>query len=369
MSARPLVFHFVERGDTSGFFPQLARWHDADQFEMVLGSLFEMDPHLRDEVEGMGVATWSAGARNRADYPRAALRLRRRLAEGVDIFHAHLFEPSLVGLTAARTRRLRTVSTRHHSNYHQRLRKPLHVRLDRLITRLSDEVIAVSEHTARVLIDDEGADPAHVHVVPNGIDVDRIVVSDEPTLSHLRADLAGGDDLVRLVLHPARFHPEKGHFELFEAMAEVQREAEFGVRLLLAGEGAFRHEYEARVADLGLRDVVTFLGFRNDIHDLMAVADLVVLPSLAEAFGLALLEAAWVGTPTVATDVGGLPEIVRSLGVGRLVEPQRPRRLADAILSELVDPYAADADVVRARIRDEYSFERLMRGYEEVYRS
>jgi len=366
--SRIRVFHVIEAGDTSGFFPQLARWHDRERFEITFATIYEVDPALREQLESMGVAVWNGGASSRAGLPLLAARLRSELSGAADIVHAHLFEPSLVGLGVARTLRLPTVSTRHHSNYHARMGKRWHVRLDRLATRWSDVVIAVSAHTAEVLIEDEGADPRRVRTIPNGVDVARIVVSDQARLGDLRSALDGGDDSVRLVLHPARFHPEKGHFELFEAIRRVNGGGGARVRLLLAGDGPARSSYEQHVRRIGIEGDVEFLGFRRDIHDLMAVADLVVLPSLAEAFGLALLEAIHVGAAVVATEVGGIPEIVRDLGRGTLVPPGDPAALAAAITGACAaPPEPVDREALALKVAERYSFETMMRRYEEVY--
>ena len=116
--SRIRVFHFVEAGDTSGFFPQLARWHDSDRFEMTLGTLYEADPGLREQLQESGVPVWSGGAKGKRDFPVVARRLRQHLAGNVDIVHTHLFEPALIGLGVGRSLGLHTVSTRHHSNYH-----------------------------------------------------------------------------------------------------------------------------------------------------------------------------------------------------------------------------------------------------------
>jgi glycosyltransferase involved in cell wall biosynthesis len=319
-------------------------------------------------MEESGVRVWNGGGSGRRELPLVARRLRRYLPGTADVVHTHLFEPSLVGLGVARSLGLPTVSTRHHSNYHARMGKRWHVQLDRLATRWSDVVIAVSEHTAQVLIEDEGADPVRVRTIPNGVDAAAIATSGPETLQALRASLVGADESVRLVLHPARFHPEKGHFELFEAVARVNRESDVRIRLLLAGTGPARPDYEEYIRRIGIQGDVDFLGFRHDIHDLMTVADVVVFPSLAEAFGLALLEAIYLGAPVIASDVGGMPEIVRSLGHGTLVAPGDPAALASAIVKCLdAPPERVDRQAVARLVEERYSFRTMMGEYEGVY--
>src|SRR5262249_4034015 len=183
-----------------------------------------------------------------------------------------------------------------------------HVRLDQLCTRLTRRVIAVSCHTADHLIEVERAPQEKVRVVLNGIDFERVRVSSPDTLERIRREVGGESEYLLLIV--ARLHPEKGHQYLFEALPKIKLGTSRSVRLLVAGSGTFDTDYRRQVRALGCEDMVTFLGFRKDSADLIAVADLLVLPSLAEAFGLVLTEALYLGTPVVATRVGGIPEIV-----------------------------------------------------------
>src|SRR5262249_1288639 len=148
---------------------------------------------------------------------------------------------------------------------------------------------AVSRHTAEHIIEVEGAPPAKVFPIHNGIDFDRVKLSAPDAPARLRQEFAG--DGAHLLLIAARLHPEKGYDHLFPAVARLKGLLDRPVRLLVAGTGPLDAQYRAQVAALGCQDVVKFLGFRKDLPDLMAAADLFVLPSTAEAFGLVLAEA------------------------------------------------------------------------------
>jgi len=115
--------------------------------------------------------------------------------------------------------------------------------------------------------------------------------------------------------------------------------------------------------------MVSFLGFRKDSPDLMAAADVVVLPSLAEAFGLVLTEALYLGTPVVATRVGGIPEIVDDGVDGTLVPPADSRALASAILDLLENPQRRErlAGAGREKVMRRFRFEDMVRSYEDIY--
>jgi len=298
------------------------------------------------------------------------IRLARFLRRNkVDILHTHLFEPSVIGLQAGLLARTPVrVLTRHYSDYHTRINKKWHVRLDQLCTRLSYAVIAVSQHTADHLIVVEGASKEKIHTILNGIDFDRASLSGPDARERIRREFAAEDSYLLLIV--ARLHPEKGHRYLFEALPEIQRRASRPVRLLVAGAGTFEADYREQVRSLGCDHVVSFLGFRKDSPDLMAAADLVILPSLAEAFGLAITESLYIGTPVVATRVGGIPEIIDDGVDGVLVPPADSGALAEAIVDLLNDPdrRMKMAGAGRERVIKRFLFEDMVRSYEAVYR-
>ena len=360
------VMHFVESSDTSGYFPQLAKWHDRSRFEMHFGTLYPMDPALETTLNSYGVHCWSTGARRRVDLPLAVARLTREIRRRrVGVMHGHLFEPALVAMAAARLARVPCrVVTRHHSDYHTRANKRLHTLVDRFTTRLSTDCIAVSHHTAEIMMRLEKAPPEKIRVILNGVDADRILGTRSDSSRQIRREWA--DDDTFLMVQVARLHPEKGHTHLFNALPDVLRRVERPVRLLVAGEGPWRTEYEKEVQRLGVEHAVEFLGFRTDAIALMAAADLVVVPSVAEAFGLVAAEAALLEVPVVGTRAGGIPEVLGEDGI--LVPPGDSRALADAIVRVAHHPpTASNLASASNRMRTDFSFARMMGAYEALY--
>lgn len=363
------ILHFAQDGDTSGFFPQLARWHDRSRYQMHFGTLGAIAPWLKEYMEDHDVPCLSCACPKRRMYPLALSRLTSYLRRtNIDLIHVHLFDPSIVGLTAAVLARTTVrVMTRHYSDYHTRLKKRWHIRLDQFCTSLSDRVIAVSEHTAEVMRTEEHAPADRLRVIHNGIDFHRMELSSPEAPDRIRREFAPSGEV--LVLQVARLHPEKGHEFLFKALPSVIAQVARPVRLLVVGTGPFEGDYRRQVHDLGLDDVVTFTGFRRDIPDLMAAADLMVLPSLAEAFGLALTEAIYLGTPVLATRVGGIPEIVRDGVDGVLVPPGSPEALSAALVRLIRDPEFRQSLAKDGRqwVSDRFRFETMVHRYEDVY--
>jgi glycosyltransferase involved in cell wall biosynthesis len=143
-----------------------------------------------------------------------------------------------------------------------------------------------------------------------------------------RARLAAGPPMV--VGSVAHLSAEKGHAYLVEAAARIPRVRE-RIRLVIVGDGDCRSKLQERVSQLGLDEVVHFAGFQSAIPELLRSFDLFVMPSLSEGLSSAILSAMAAGLAVVATDVGGIPELVRPEVNGILVPPADPDALARAI--------------------------------------
>jgi glycosyltransferase involved in cell wall biosynthesis len=315
------------------------------------------------------VGTFSCGATRRLGYPLTILNLAKRLRSmKIDIFHAHLFDPSVVGLTAARLAGVRTrILTRHYSNYHTRIDRPLNVKLDQWCTALAHQVIAVSRETAEHLIEVEGAPRAKVTTILNGIDFERVRTTGPDARRRIRDELALGDAFTFLAA--GRLHPEKGYEILFGAIRLLKGRIEKPFVVLIAGRGPFLERYQEQVRSLDIGDRVRFLGFRNDLPDLMQASDAFVLASLAESFGLVLAEALYLGLPVLSTRVGGIPEVVDDRVDGLLVPPgdfhELSKGMESFVRGETLLPGKGEAAV--RKVRDRFDFVRMIREYEAVY--
>jgi glycosyltransferase involved in cell wall biosynthesis len=229
-----------------------------------------------------------------------------------------------------------------------------------------DRVIAVSRRTAEDLTSRAGVrvDPRKVVTILNGLDLDRI----GPTSRVTRADLELAPTGAVLVT-VANFVPMKGHRWLIDAMpAILARNPD--ATLVLAGSGPGLAAARERVAAAGLEPRVRFLGPRADGVDLLALGDVVVLPSVAaEGLPIVLLEALALGKPVVATRVGGIPEVIQDGATGLLVPPGDPPALADAISALLANPTRAAAMAARGRaaVRARLTADAMVRQIERLY--
>ena len=138
---------------------------------------------------------------------------------------------------------------------------------------------------------------------------------------------------------------------------------------VLLGDGPEQSALEAQASALGVRNRVVFLGYRQDVPDLLACADLLVLPSLFEGLPLSILEAMAAGKPVIATDVGGTSEVIEPEQTGLLVPPANPGALAGAIRRVLFDRRLAErlALTGKARVRDEFSAATMVQSVTQIY--
>jgi glycosyltransferase involved in cell wall biosynthesis len=280
----------------------------------------------------------------RAFDPRAFTRiLRRARRDRPDVLHTHLVHADFHGLPAGRLARVPAlVSTKHGFNAF-RHRKAF-ATADRTVASLADVHVAISAGLAGYLAESEGFDAASFEVVHYGIEA-----GPEP------APLPG---VPRLAI-VGRLIPIKGHDVLLRAVARA-RERLSGLTLEIAGDGELGPELRATATQLGLGDAVSFLGRVAPVAPVLERAEVVVVPSFGEGFGMVALEAMERGRPVIASDVGGLPEIVDEGRTGLLVPPGDVEALARAIAELAADP-ARSAEMGaagRARALAEFSQER-----------
>jgi glycosyltransferase involved in cell wall biosynthesis len=228
--------------------------------------------------------------------------------------------------------------------------------------RLVDAYASVSAETARHAIDiGYRGNPDVVH---NGIEVKPA----QRPRADVRAELGFGDRVV--AVNVASFFAVKAQDVLVRAAA-LLRDRGVPFTAVCLGDGAERPAVEKLAKDLGLGpEHARFLGFRNDVADILGASDLFVLPSRSEGFPMSILEAMSHRLPVVCTPVGGNPELVTDGEHGYLVPVDDHAALANAM-----EKLAKDPDLRRrqgesgyARVRDEFSFERTTDRYDTLYR-
>ena len=231
-------------------------------------------------------------------------------AEKLDLFHLHYAVPHAVSAFLARqvlgTSSPRIVTTLHGTDVSLVGSDPRFQPLTQFVVRSSDAITAPSRWLAEAAHQELGLPrDVVIEVIPNFVDVESFRPADEHPG---RAVLSGSAERVRVLTHVSNFRPLKRVEDVVLIFAAVR--AEIPSRLDLVGEGPERLRIEALVASLGLLEYVRFLGERGDLVTVLQQSDLFLLPSQTESFGLAALEAMACGVPVVASDVGGISEVV-----------------------------------------------------------
>jgi glycosyltransferase involved in cell wall biosynthesis len=256
-----------------------------------------------------------------------------------DIVHNHMFRAEVVGtkaaiaLATAGHRRPFVISTVHSS----RVRPPEDQEQLRRLTPSMDRLIVVSRAIDAKVVQ-EGRLGAERVLIYNGVDLERYDSLEPCCTLRDEYDMEPGAVLVGVV---GRLELEKGHPTLLEAWPQVLEQVP-GAYLLIVGEGSRQDALRQIAREQGVERHVIFTGRRDDIPAITAALDVAVLPSYREAQGLTILEAMAMSRPVVASNVGGIPEMVQDGVTGLLVPPRDPRALAAAIARLLVDHQLAD---------------------------
>ncbi len=285
--------------------------------------------------------------------PRLARAIR---ASGCDVVHAHLEDASTLVPVAARLARRPALCTLHHVPVPLAGRESLRERLAVAVGSRSRGLVLVSRasHDAFAARYPRSYDPARWTVVHNGVDLERFrpAAEEEPRGLPAFPGIPAGAPVVALVGH---MRTGKGQDVAVRAWPEVVA-AVPDAHLLLIGDGPLEDGLRQSARELGVESRVVFAGARDDVHEILPRSTLAVLPTRMEALPTALLEAAASGIPSVATDVGGVPEVVVDGESGWLVDRPDPAEFAAVLRRALADDAECRRRGAAARRRAEELF-------------
>jgi len=308
------------------------------------------------------------------EYPPYDLALATRMAEvaefhNLDLLHVHYAIPHSVSallarqMLAARGRHLPFITTLHGTDITL-------VGLDRSylpITRFgideSDGVTAISSYLRDQTRENLGI-TRDIEVIRNFVNCD-FYQRDDSLVAQQRPRFAKPGE--RLLVHLSNFRPVKRVLDVIEVFARVNRA--LPARLLLIGDGPDRSAAEFLTMRLGIADRVDFVGKQENVNELLALSDLMIMPSQLESFGLAALEAMACCVPAVATRVGGVPELIDSGKNGLLFEVGDVDSMAAGAISILGDPAVLEtfSKAARRTAQDHFCASRIIPLYERYY--
>jgi N-acetyl-alpha-D-glucosaminyl L-malate synthase BshA len=290
----------------------------------------------------------------------------------LDVVHAHYAVPHAAAAymgremlaAAPRVATPKTVTTLHGTDITLVGSDPSYARVVAFCIERSDGVTAVSQSLKADTIGALGIEH-DIHVIPNFLDCGEYRRRTDPLL---RARFSSNGDYDAIVLHVSNFRAVKRVDVALEVFRRIHRRVR--ARFVLIGDGPVREEIEQRASEYGLADAVTFVGEQQDLVAWLSIGDLFLLPSAKESFGLAALEAMACEVPVVASNVGGLPEIIEDGVTGFACPPGDVDLMAERGLALLTDPAlrASIAAAAAGMVRTRYCTDRIVPMYEAEYR-
>jgi len=369
---RPLIVHSIHHlviGGTENGLVNLINRLPADRYRHAIVCADDYSD-FRQRIRDPDVAVYAMHKHDlgQGQLYRKLFRLFRTLRP--DVVHTR----GMSGLDSLLPAMLAGVSVRVHGehgwdvndiegrNWRQR-------RLRRLHRPLVSHYVCVSKHLERYLVERVAVTPEKITQIYNGVDTLRFA----PRGDGVRPLAALWGDGSRFIVGTVgRLQPVKNQRTLIEGVAALvdrhpNLRSQIGVAII--GDGAERQRLEEGVRAAGLQDLVKFLGARDDVADLLPDLDLFVLPSLAEGISNTILEAMASGVATIATRVGGNPELIEDGLTGRLVPPGDSEAIAQGIFDHFTDH-----EMVRRHGRSarqaavqRFSLERMIDSYASLY--
>lgn len=373
---RVRVLHIIDLlgpGGAEMLLHTLASSIDASRFDLhVCGLRPDFPYELASQIRALGVPVIGLNQRNAYDIPTLLTLVRYVLKHKIDIIHTHLLASDIMGRMVGFLTRTPVVSTVHNSRQdfdHEPARRRW---MERWTARLwCRRLIVVSPALREEIAGWYGLPVKRVVAIPNGVDTTRFRPMPELNKAALKRDLLGDpavDGDAPLVLNVARLVPQKGLRHLVQA-AKLVLDARPDARFAVVGQGELKDELRTQASELGLGGKFVLAGIRSDVPELMAASDVFVLSSLWEGLPISLLEAMSSDCPVVATEVGGVGEVVQNDTGGLLVPPEDPEALAQAILSCLNYPVEAQERAASSLewVHRRYSMQTWVRKLEQLY--
>jgi N-acetyl-alpha-D-glucosaminyl L-malate synthase BshA len=304
-------------------------------------------------------------------YPPYSLALSSRMAEvartaNLDLLHVHYAIPHSISAWLAsqmvEERRLPVVTTLHGTDVTLVGMDPSYLPITRFSIEKSDGVTSISNHLRQQTQEVLGV-RHEIRVIYNSVNCE--VYRPERDLE-LRRRYAKPDE--KILIHLSNFRPVKRVLDCVRAFSKIAPRVPS--RLLMVGDGPDRAPAEMLARELGVADRVVFLGKQMRVAHLLPIADVMLVPSEMESFGLAALEAMACGVPAVASRVGGLPEVVTDGVDGYLVPVDDTQAVAEAALRLLEDAelHARVAAAARRTAETRFTTTEIIPQYEQLYR-
>ncbi|MFT5387698.1 MAG: glycosyltransferase involved in cell wall biosynthesis [Candidatus Omnitrophota bacterium] len=259
-------------------------------------------------------------------------------ANSFEIVHTHTTKAGLLGRMAAKSAKVPHIIHSPHGHifegYMNPLTTKLYIALERKLARSTTKIITLTERAIDQHLEQSIGSRRQFSYIHNGIDVAKYMNT------HYHSKLKEKHNIPTDIITfctVGRLEPIKGHAVLLDALALVKQQTTTPFNMLFVGDGQLKDDLKQKALQLNMRDCIKFIGHQENIVPFLQMSDLFILPSINEGFGLVVVEAMAAKLPVIATNVGGVPEILTDNINGKLIPPNNAQSLADAILSLMND--------------------------------
>ncbi len=349
MPNKTKVLHVITRLDKGGSAENTfltLKGMDRTRYDVALisGSIEDPTQDRRQQIQEMGIKHFFIPelVRNISFIKdcKALFKLYCFLRkEKYEIVHTHTSKAGLLGRIAAKLAGTPIVIHTPHGHvffgYFGPMRTNFFIRLEKIASLITDKIIALTNREKKDTIAFKVAKEDKLTVIHSGIELDKFTQSSTQDIRLLKNNL-GIQEKALIVGTAGRLVPIKGPEYLIKA-AEKILQIHKNIFFLFAGDGYLKEDLAALAQDLGIEKNILFLGWKDNAAEIISLYDIFVLPSLNEGMGRVLVEAMALGKPIVASNIGGIPDLIFHGKNGFLVPPQKPDELAQYIQFLLED--------------------------------
>ncbi len=282
----------------------------------------------------------------------------------IKLIHSHEFAMNLHATLLSQISGIPSITTVHGKKYYS---DKWQRRLTYRYISKHSNLVAVSKDLKQFLIDEIGIKEESVEVLPNGIDIDKFKPQ-QTVRADTRQELGIKDDQI-LIGAIGNLYPVKGHSYLLDAASLVCKRHPEAI-FMIAGRGELESDLRAQAKNLGIENNLLFLGFRDDVHRLLQAMDIFAMSSLSEGLPVSILEAMASRTPIVATEVGGIPEVIVQGKTGYLAHSQSADSLAKGLIKCVGEQALTNEMIGRAYelVVSKHSLLSMLNEYEKLYK-
>ena len=360
------ILHIIPTLDIGGVEMQLAelvKRLNREKYNITVCCITRGGP-LEESIRGSGVKLVILKRRFKFDLSIIFQLIRLMKREKIDLVHTYLFTANAWGRVAAILANVPVVIASERNAIPER-KKSVHILIDRFLSRYTDVIVCNSNFIKELNTKRESINGNKFTIVHNAVDTKQFSPEINSDIARKEFSIYPDVSVVGMV---ARLHICKGHQYLLKAAVEVIKVLP-EVKFVLVGDGELRGELENSAMKLGIEKNIVFTGSRQDVSQLIQLFDVAVLSSIYEGFGNFLIEAMAMTKPVVATNVGGIPEVVKHEETGILVSPRNPEALAEGIIRLLKNKEEVRRMGLagRKRVEQYYDINLKVKKVEEIY--